>query len=381
MKFPMVPLNQVLRRFQEPLEIDPTATYKQITVRLHHQGVILRGIQQGAGIGSSRQFKAREGQLILSRIDARNGAIGLVPAGLDGAIVTNDFWLFEIDEDHIVPTFLDYYVGTSAFIDLCRQASEGTTNRVRLQPDAFIQLPVPIPPLSEQRQIVERVEAVAEKVAELRGLRRGAAAHSQSLLHAVFHRLTAHVKWIPMSDVAPLVRRPVRVEPLKEYAELGIRSFGKGTFHKMPVQGHELGSKRVFHIYPGDLVFSNVFAWEGAVAVATPEDAGRIGSHRFITCVPNEGLTTAKFLRFHFLTQRGLKQLGDASPGGAGRNRTLGLSALEQIDVPAPGIDAQQWFDKLQDRFEQVNQVRAETELELEALLPSILDRALRGEL
>ena len=78
-----------------------------------------------------------------------------------------------------------------------------------------------------------------------------------------------------MREVAPIVRRDVVVNHQSSYAELGIRSFGKGTFHKPTLSGIELGSKRVYSIEPGDLLFSNVFAWEGAIAVAKPEDTGR----------------------------------------------------------------------------------------------------------
>lgn len=73
---------------------------------------------------------------------------------------------------------------------------------------------------------------------------------------------------------------------------------------------------KLYRIEPGDLVFNNVFAWEGAIAVAQPEDAGRFGSHRFITCVPRTGTATADFLCFYFLTPEGLEQIGEASPGG-----------------------------------------------------------------
>ena len=95
MEFPTIQIGDVIGRAQEPVEPDPTKEYKQITVRLHHRGVVLRGVQQGNEIGSARQYQGAPGQLILSRIDARNGAIGLVPDVLDGAIVTNDFWLFK----------------------------------------------------------------------------------------------------------------------------------------------------------------------------------------------------------------------------------------------------------------------------------------------
>jgi type I restriction enzyme S subunit len=74
---------------------------------------------------------------------------------------------------------------------------------------------------------------------------------------------------------------------------------------------------------PGDLLFTNVFAWEGAIAVARPEDAGRVASYRFISCVPKPDVATSQFLCFYFLTPEGLELIGAASPGSALRNRTL----------------------------------------------------------
>lgn len=79
----------------------------------------------------------------------------------------------------------------------------------------------------------------------------------------------------PMAEVAPLVRREESIDLNGSYPELGIRSFGKGTFHKPPLSGSDVGTKRLYRIEPGDLLFSNVFAWEGAIAIALPKDAGR----------------------------------------------------------------------------------------------------------
>jgi type I restriction enzyme S subunit len=90
-------------------------------------------------------------------------------------------------------------------------------------------------------------------------------------------------------------------------------------------------------------------------------------------------VATPSFLCFFFLTEEGLGLSGAASPGGAGRNRTLGLDALAKIRVPVPPIDSQRWFDSLQEMVGAVSQLQAEAELD--ALLPSILDRAFRGEL
>jgi type I restriction enzyme S subunit len=127
------------------------------------------------------------------------------------------------------------------------------------------------------------------------------------------------------------------------YPELGVRSFGKGTFHKPPLTGAEVGTKRLFRIEAEDLVFSNVFAWEGAVAVATRRDDGRFGSHRFITCVVDRSRANAHFLQRYFTASPdGIEQIRRASPGGAGRNRTLGVDKLVDLLVPLPPIDLQE---------------------------------------
>lgn len=144
-----------------------------------------------------------------------------------------------------------------------------------------------------------------------------------------------------MGDVAPLVRRPIDLAANATYREIGIRSFGKGVFHKSPTTGLEIGSKRVFAIEPGDLLFNIVFAWEGAVAVASESERGMIGSHRFLTCVADRSQVDPLFLSYWFRRSEGRDKLLWASPGGAGRNRTLGIEKLAAIEIPLPPLHEQ----------------------------------------
>jgi len=160
------------------------------------------------------------------------------------------------------------------------------------------------------------------------------------------------------------------------YEELGVRSFGKGTFHKPDLPGLDVGSKKLFRIEQGDLIFNIVFAWEGAVGIAHARDAGRVGSHRFLSCVPEPGRATAEFLRYWFLSEEGLAQLGQASPGGAGRNRTLGLKSLEAILEPTPSLDAQLWFDQLQAKARAAHTLASEASADLDTLIPAMLSDA-----
>jgi len=375
-----VKLGEVLHRSAESVTPMPDREYSEITVRLWGNGVVQRGRVMGASV-NGRRFIARRDQFIASRIDARNGAMGLVPETLDGALVTNDFPLFAVASDRMHPEYLGWLSKTQGFVELCAKGSEGTTNRVRLKEDKFLGVEIPLPPIAEQRRIVARIEELAAQIAEAQALREQEEADMRRMLLGAFWKVARKAPRCRMGDVAPLVRRPVHVEPDITYPELGIRSFGKGTFHKPALSGFDLGTKRVFSIEPGDLLFSNVFAWEGAIAVAQQDDAGRIGSHRYMSCVPVEDLATSPFLCFYFLTDEGLDLIRAASPGGAGRNRTLGIEALSRIQVPVPPLIDQMWFNALLSEVSSLKRLHAETAAELDALMPAILDRAFKGEL
>lgn len=147
---------------------------------------------------------------------------------------------------------------------------------------------------------------------------------------------------VRIGDVLGLRRDQVEVDLSGSYQEIGVRSFGHGLFIKEPVTGADLGNKRVFRIRTGDLIVSNVFAWEGAVAVAQKKHDGLIGSHRFMTWAPLDvEKVSVDYLQYFFASDDGLELLRQASPGSAGRNRTLSIKNFEAIQVPLPNIDEQ----------------------------------------
>ena len=240
---------------------------------------------------------------------------------------------------------------------------------------SFLDLTIPLPPLDEQRRIVARLDKVAAAIEARARAITEIELEIKATLRCSFHKIIKAAPRARMNVVAPLVRRPIEIDPEVRYPELGVRSFGKGTFHKPELSGLDVGTKRLFRIEKGDLLFNIVFAWEGAVAVVKAEDDGRVGSHRFLTCVPEPKLATAEFLRFFFLTDEGLQRLGEASPGGAGRNRTLGAQALEALEVPLPSLDDQKWFDALHAKATRVRASSSGAETELGCLIPAMLNQ------
>ena len=160
------------------------------------------------------------------------------------------------------------------------------------------------------------------------------------------------VEHVRVGEVLRLERRPMQVDAYVEYVEVGVRSFGRGIFHKEPVDGASLGTKRVFHVEPNDLVIRNVFAWEGAIAVASENEAGTIGSHRFMTFVPTDDRIDIRWAAWFFRCEPGLVLIRKASPGSAGRNRTLAIDRFEGLQIPLPAIGEQRRVAARLDRVE-----------------------------
>ena len=308
------------------------------------------------------------GHASLSRVHYQEGKFAL--ANLLVALLPKD-------PIHCNPKYL-YYELMAKKNELLVPLMRGTAN-VSLKEVDIARVEVHLPSPAVQEATVAKIEHLERTAFEAHVAHADIDEISAQLLAAAFDETTEGAHEQKMGEIAPLVRRPVAVEDDRYYPELGVRSFGKGTFHKEPILGRDLGTKRLFQIEPGDVVFNNVFAWEGAVAVADVDDAGRFGSHRFITCVPRQGIISPHFLCYYFLTPLGLQQLGEASPGGAGRNRTLGLTALAEVSVPVPEFSKLLHFEELYRTVRSFNRIHLEQVSELESLLPSVLSKAFAG--
>lgn len=368
-----VALGEVLKHRKEFILLDDTEHYKRCRVQLHAKGVVLRDTVPGSDIKTKRQQVCHAGEFLVAEIDAKMGGFGIVPESLEGAVVSSHYFLFEIDGTKLDRSFLDYFIRTTGFRN--QVEAQGSTNYAAIRPASVLGYQIPLPPLAEQQAIVTRLAALADKVRQVNERLDAIECDADQLLAVRFRDAIADAPMRSMAEAAPLVRREVIIELEGSYPELGIRSFGNGTFHKPPLSGADVGTKRLFRIEPGDLLFSNVFAWEGAIAVAQPEDAGRFGSHRFITCRVDPEITSPEFLRYYFLTDTGLEKIGEASPGGAGRNRTLGLEKLMAIQVPTPSRSVQRTFDALQAKVAELKARHAIIRQANEALIPATLER------
>lgn len=154
---PLIPLAEVLSPRREVVRVEDDEVYVRPTVQMHFRGAKVRDREVGAKIGTKNQFLMRANDLIMSRIDARHGAMAIVPSTLDGGIATNDFPLFEIDTDRVEAKYLRFTLFQPEMLRIYETLSKGSTNRRRLVIDEFLKLEVPIPQDLEQQEIISNL--------------------------------------------------------------------------------------------------------------------------------------------------------------------------------------------------------------------------------
>jgi len=148
-------ISSFLIRNKTKILIDDNTQYKRVKIKLYNKGVLLRNKAMGRDIGTKKQFIIKKGQFLLSKIDARNGAFGLATDEVDGAIITADFFAYDIDTTKIEPYFLVLLTTTKKFQQFAQSASSGTTGRQRIDEKKFLDVKIPLPPLKIQKSIVE----------------------------------------------------------------------------------------------------------------------------------------------------------------------------------------------------------------------------------
>jgi len=222
-------IRDILTRNKTPVIVQDDVTYKQVTIRTNYKGVVLRGTQSGSTIGTKNQFVVSAGQFILSRIDARNGAFGIIPDELEGAIVTNDFLAFDINENEVEREFFNVFLQSPVFLEACIKASRGNTNRKRVDEAFFLNYPVDLPPLQEQQKQINQINKGRTKLA----LAEHEITHQQSLLaklkqailqEAIQGKLTAEWRAAhPDVEAASQLLQRIQAEKARLIAEKKLR--------------------------------------------------------------------------------------------------------------------------------------------------------------
>jgi type I restriction enzyme S subunit len=376
-RWPEAPLREILARSEDWISIDPEKDYRQVTIRLWGKGAVLRGTVKGSAIAASEQLRVKKGQFIMSKIDARHGAFGLIPAELDGAVVSSDFPVFDVDTTRLIPRFLNWMSKTAWFVALCSSASEGSTNRVRLKEERFLNQRVPLPTLGEQQRLVVRLDAVATHVDAATGHIAAVAEESSALLRQFIRSsVDRGGSLVSLADIVTLRESDTTVFPEENYALAGVYSFGRGVFPARIIAGSETRYSELIKLRRDNFVYPKLMAWEGALGSVPPNCDGRFVSPEFCVFEVDTARVSPRILDVYFRDPATWPSLQSGSTGTNLRRRRLYPVDFLRLKIPVPTASNQRVFERMLSRADRCRSLQEESAAELSRLLPSMLDRA-----
>jgi type I restriction enzyme, S subunit len=157
-----VRLGAVTEQVRRECPVEADQTYDLLGVRWYGQGVFLRETLKGQDIKATRLYQVKAGDFIYNRLFAWKGSFAVVPDGLDGGYVSAEFPVFDVDPSSAQPEFINLVMCQPASWTIIERQSAGSTavSRNRWREERFNDWELWLPPLIQQRQIVDLMSTV-----------------------------------------------------------------------------------------------------------------------------------------------------------------------------------------------------------------------------
>jgi type I restriction enzyme S subunit len=365
--------------------------YRQIGVRLWGQGAYERETIDGSQTKYATLSRVESGDIIVNKIWARNGSVAVVSDKLSGCFGSGEFPTFAPDRKKLEPRWFHWMTKTKWFWQACDEKSQGTSGKNRIRPEKFLEIEIPLPPLDEQFRIIERIETLTAKIAKAESLREDGIEETsvfwKSLLSKTFSPNKSAQRTVEESCEAIIDN--LHATPRYDGNEfLCVRSqdIGWGTmnYSTMLKTSEEEFLERIRRGEPrkDDIVFVR----EGDIGRCAVLD----GTHRLslgqrvMMLRPDTSKIIPNFLMYQLMSSPVLvDQLLSGKKGTTSHH--LNISHFRKVKINVPPLDEQRrivaYLDSVQARLASLRELQSATGEELSALLPSVLDRAFKGEL
>lgn len=306
------PLRDVLDRVDLAEAVDPSKVYPTMGVRSFGRGAFPAQNLKGTDTSYPTLRRVERNLLVYPKLMAWEGAFAVVPEGLRGRYVSPEFVLFRPRAD-LDPAYLAHLVTWEGFRDGLLGFSTGTNaRRRRLQPDQLLQLEMPLPDIDEQRRIAAHLDRIAKAGSTPRRSR------------TFFRTLKERALAVALQEAGRPVALGSALRPKggadvsanSTYRIAGVYSFGRGLLDRGSIQGTETKYATLTRLDQGDVVYSKLGAFEGAVAVVDDRYSGAYVSPEFPVFAIT-GDVDPDFLR-HQLTSPSFEHLLASTSAGVG---------------------------------------------------------------
>lgn len=187
---------------------------------------------------------------------------------------------------------------------------------------------------------------------------------------------------VSLSEVLTRSGVAIDIDPAVRYRVGGIRSHGKGIFERESICGSETKYSTYWRLATGQLIFSKLFAWEGAVAVASDAHEGLHFSSEFPVFDCNESRLLPEFASYLARWPGLHDQLRDEATGLGNRRQRVNPDRFLSVKVPLPKPPEQRRIvQKLDLAFGELAALVARRRKIEDALQPSLLNATFTGRL
>ncbi|MEH2445866.1 MAG: restriction endonuclease subunit S [Nostoc sp.] len=392
-----IPLRKIVKQVLRTIDVLPGTSYRTMGVKWWGEGAYERETIDGSQTAAKTLSIVREGDLIINKIWVRHGSIAIAGKDVDGCVASGEFPTFELDLNEVLPMWLHWYTKTREFWDKCAQLSQGTSGKNRIKPDLFLAVEIPLPPLEEQRRVVTRVEELVGKVEEVRSLRQQALEEIQALVasekNAIFSdEFAEKYSFTTLGEIAD-VRAGVTLGrklqgitvnlPYLRVANVQDGYLDLKSIKKLEIYEYE---REKWQLQPGDILLTEGGDWDklGRGTVWQGEIPNCIHQNHIYRLRINLNEFDPYYLSALIASPYGKAYFQTAS------KQTTNLATINQRQLKAfivfkPPLPQQRrivsYLDELQTKVDTMKRMREQVIKELDALLPSILDKAFKGEL
>ena len=290
---------------------------------------------------SSKDFYLEENDIVFVRTGSTTGKSYLYNPN-DGLLVYAGFLIkFSLDKSKVDKYYIWSFTKSDKYNDWVNTFSQ-RSGQPGLNSNEYASLLIPLPPLPEQQKIAEILSTWDKAIQEVGLLIKKLEVRNKALAFSLLRGklVNKNSRKISLSKFLTFTPREIE-KPTENYLALGIRSHGKGIFHKPDSDPKAISMDKLYEVKENDFIVNITFAWEHAVAIISKEDEGGLVSHRFPTYVIDQKIVSVEFFR-HIILQPFFKQMLDnISPGGAGRNRVLSKKDLLKLEISVPSLEEQ----------------------------------------
>lgn len=388
--WPSVSLAELLRPISRPEPVKSDRVYQLLGAHWYAEGLYIKDTKSGSLIQADRLHRIEEGDFVYNRLFGWKGAFAVADQDDSGCYVSGEFPYFEVNRQRLDPTYLwRYFSRAIVWQEALGLSTGGTpTSRNRLKEDRLLAMTIPLPPLDEQFRIVARIEELAAKIEEARGLRREAVSETELLIPSALYRFfeSDRGSWMqmPMAEAVSMNDRQVdpTLPPYSSLPHVSGENIESGTCQLLPCRtAEEDGVKSGNYLFSaGSILYSKIRPYlQKAVLV---DFEGVCSADVYPVKVTSSELDT-KFVMWSLV----------AGPFTGYANQLSGRTRMPKLNrrqffgfkLKYPPLRKQrhivQTMEDLRETAQAARRLQAETAAALDALLPSILDRAFGGEL